>query len=279
LPNATFFLGILLAIGLVCLPLTAIVVVKLKSGLWQQAFWLRWLLLFGILAAFFGGGILVSLKIGGGGDLHNMDAFLVFFLVIALNLLSGKMTQDRETTEEKAPFQLKPVWLMLALTIPVFFTIVKVGPAQFPSTDSGRTDLQAINQAIKLVEKEPGEVLFIAERQLLTFNSIDYHKVVEPYDKVFLMEMAMGGIMDYLNQFYAELEAHQYKMIVTDSINTGLQGRNRSFSEENNAWVELVVLPVLENYDAVSSLRNGNVNILIPKGNTALVERFKQLEN
>jgi hypothetical protein len=279
LPNATFFLGILLAIGLVCLPLTALVIDKLKSGLWQQVFWLRWLLLFGILAAFFLGGVLVSLKIGGGGDLHNMDAFLVFFLLVALNLLSSKMTPESENKEENTPMQWKPVWMMLALTIPVFFTIVKVGSAQFPSADSGKADLQAINQAINLVGKEPGEVLFIAERQLLTFNSIDYHKVVEPYDKVFLMEMAMGGNMDYLNQFYAELQAHRYKMIVTDTINTGLQGRNRSFSDENNAWVELVLLPMLENYDAVGSLRDGNVNLLIPKGNSALAEQLKQLEN
>ena len=37
-----------------------------------------------ILLIFFAGGIVVSVKIGGGSNLHNMDAFLVFLLVAAV---------------------------------------------------------------------------------------------------------------------------------------------------------------------------------------------------
>ncbi len=276
-PNATFFMGILLAIGLVCLPLIVLVVKKMKGGLYQQVAWPRCFLLGGILVAFFLGGVLVSLKIGGGGDLHNLDAFLVFFLVIALNVLAGKLALDKGEVVDTGVRDWRPIWLMLTLIIPVFFTMIKVGAGRIAWVKTDDSDLQKLNQAINLTANELGKVLFISERQLLTFDSLDYREVVSPYEKVFLMEMAMGGNQPYLEQFYADLASGEFKAIVTDTINTNLQERNRSFSEENNVWVQLVLEPMLEKYEPALQLRNGGAYLLIPKGNETLLEQIKTL--
>lgn len=274
-PNATFFLGILPAITLTCLPLTAMVIGRIWSGVGKQVFWLRWVLLAGVLAAFFVGGVLVSLKIGGGGDLHNLDAFLLFFLLICLSILSNGIQTDSILDQETRQTNWQPVWLMLGLIIPVIFTIISIGDKQIAVGKNDNSDLTALNDAINLVVKEQGDVLFIAERQLLTFDSLDYKTVVQPYEKVFLMEMAMVENRPYLKEFWKLLETQTYSMIVTDTINVELQNNSRSFSEENNMWVQLVLMPILENYEPAFSLQGGGVNVLIPKGNPELLEKLK----
>ena len=274
-PNATFFLGILPAITLACLPLASMVISRIWSGIGKQVFWLRWFSLAGVLAAFFVGGVLVSLKIGGGGDLHNLDAFLLFFLFICLSILSKGIQTDSISDHETRQANWQPVWLMLGLIIPVIFTIISIGDKQIAFGKNSHNDLTALNNAINLVAEEQGDVLFIAERQLLTFDSLDYKTVVQPYEKVFLMEMAMVENRPYLKEFWKLLETHTYSMIVTDTINVELQNNSRSFSEENNMWVQLVLMPILEDYEPAFSLQGGGVNVLIPKGNPELLEKLK----
>jgi uncharacterized membrane protein YhaH (DUF805 family) len=48
---------------------------------------LSWLFLLAELLILFVGGLLVSMKIGGGADIHNMDAYAVLLLVITAYLL------------------------------------------------------------------------------------------------------------------------------------------------------------------------------------------------
>ena len=89
------------------------------------------------------------------------------------------------------------------------------------------------------------------------------------------MEMAMVENRPYLKEFWKLLETQTYSMIVTDTINVELQNNSRSFSEENNMWVQLVLMPILENYEPAFSLQGGGVNVLIPKGNPELLEKLK----
>lgn len=75
------------------------------------------------------------------------------------------------------------------------------------------------------LREQPGEVLFISERQLLSFHELQGVRVVPEYEKVFLMEMAMGNNQPYLQRFYMDLVSHRFKAIITDTISTRLQGR------------------------------------------------------
>jgi len=274
LPNKTFFIGILPGIILLCLPLLVLVINKMR-GKWRKVHWLRWLGMAGILFAFFAGGIVVSVKIGGGGDLHNMDAFIFLFAVFSSYLLAGHLNLDiepksniseTEVHQAQTPiWQAKPFWLAMAVIVPVFFAFMRAGKWSFGVNESDQTELEALKTALSSEKIGEGPVLFISERQLITFGELNDIAMVHPYEKVFLMEMAMGENQAYLQTFYEQLENHDFAAIVTDPTSTILQDRTRPFNEENNAWVTRVVIPMLANYEKNQSFKGGEINLLLPK--------------
>lgn len=270
LPNKTFFIGILPGIILLCLPLLVLVFQKMR-GRWRNVHWLRWLGMAGILFAFLAGGIVVSVKIGGGGDLHNLDAFIFLFAVFASYILAGHLRYESEgnaipNEQNKTPvWQAKPFWLAVAVIVPVFFAFMRAGTWSFAVDEIDKEELSALRTALQSEKIADGPVLFISERQLLTFDELNDIAIVHPYEKVFLMEMAMSENQAYLQNFYEQLENHDFAAIVTDPVSTRIQDRTRAFNEENNTWVTRVVIPMLEHYEVVRSFKGEEINLLVPK--------------
>ena len=271
-PNATFFLGIVPAILLVMLPGAALFWLRFRQKSLPSMHWLQWLGLAGILGVFFAGGLVVSVKIGGGGDLHNLDGFLVFWVLIVGGILamSLRSTQPNEYAAESQSWRF---WLAMAVIIPAFFAFMRSGSWSFSAAQSQGTELNDLKSAIAVLQENGGDVLFISERQLLTFGELDL-QVVPEYEKVFLMEMAMGNNIEYLSRFRQQLEDHTFTAIISDPLSTNIQGSNRGFADENNAWVEQVVLPMLAEYEGVLSWRNGEINLLVPQGETELIQQL-----
>ncbi len=108
-------------------------------------------------------------------------------------------------------------------------------------------------------------MLFIAERQLITFDLVSGVELVPDYEKVLLMEMAMAGNERYLNEFEDDLAAGRFALIVTDVVRLKLQDRENAFSEENNVWDRYVNFPLLCYYEGVQTLEGPQVEILAPK--------------
>jgi hypothetical protein len=104
-PSVTYPLGVLPASILVSLPLLLLIFSRLAerdtdlpgfAGLRSPYHPIR---LFGLGAILFVlglGGIVVSVKIGGGSNLHNIDAFLVLLLVTGSYMAFGKAARDRQ---------------------------------------------------------------------------------------------------------------------------------------------------------------------------------------
>jgi len=270
LPNKTFFIGIIPGIILLCLPLFVLVCYKMR-GQWRNVHWLRWLGMAGILFAFLAGGIVVSVKIGGGGDLHNLDAFIFLFAVFASYILAGHLHFESEgnaiqNEQDKTSFwQAKPFWLAVAVIVPVFFAFMRAGTWSFAVDEKDQEELSALRTALQSEIIDDRPILFISERQLLTFDELDNIAIVHPYEKVFLMEMAMSDNQAYLQKFYEQLENHDFAAIVTDPVSTRIQDRTRAFNEENNTWVTRVVIPLLEHYEVVRSFKGEEINLLVPK--------------
>jgi len=270
LPNKTFFIGIIPGIILLCLPLFVLVCYKMR-GQWRNVHWLRWLGMAGILFAFLAGGIVVSVKIGGGGDLHNLDAFIFLFAVFASYILAGHLNFESESNaipyeQDRTPvWQAKPFWLAVAVIVPVFFAFMRAGTWSFTLDKYDQVELSALRTALQSEKIADGPVLFISERQLLTFDELNDIAIVHPYEKVFLMEMAMSDNQAYLQKFYEQLENHDFAAIVTDPVSTKIQDRTRAFNEENNTWVTRVVIPLLEHYEVVRSFKGEEINLLVPK--------------
>jgi hypothetical protein len=110
-----------------------------------------------------------------------------------------------------------------------------------------------------------GEVLFISERHLLTFGLLGDVTLVEPYETVFLMEMAMSGNQTYLQKFYQEIGRQRFDLIVSDPLHDTFKGRDYPFGEENDVWVTRIARPVLSSYQRAEVFKGFGFEVLEPK--------------
>lgn len=283
LPNPTYPPGILLSILLVSLPLICLLFSGI-SGRWRSFHPLRLLGLAAILLVLFAGGLVVSVKIGGGGDLHNLDAYLALLLVIATSIYFGRFLEDLPV----APREPQSTWLHLAahaaastnflqrkalvalalasaILLPAYFAIRSGGSLRTPNPVNTQAALQTIREYTDTANGAGGEVLFLGERQLLTFQYLDGVRLVPDYERVFLMEMAMAGNREYLGRLHGELKAQRYALIVSEPLIIKYKGRAESFGEENDAWVNQVSKHVLCYYEPKETLREVRVQLLVPR--------------
>lgn len=261
-PNATYGPGIILSLAVVVIPAAWLLGARLLPH-WRAWHPQRLLALGAILGVFLAGGLVVSMKIGGGGDLHNMDAFLVLLGVLVVYLFFDRFVPDHP--ERQGVF--KPGWLLVALLLAVPAIPVANAGGSLPvynmtQADQGIARLQA---ALDNAASQGGEVLFITERQLVTFDTVKHVKLVPEYEKVFLMEMAMANNQAYLDQFQNDLRTHRFSLIVSEVLNDSIQDQNYQFGEENNAWVTHVTRPLLEYYQVKDHPEGMPFELMVPK--------------
>ncbi len=126
LPNATNPFGILPALLLAVVPLIILLVLikresNLKLNIWQK------LLIFGELAAFLIVGIIASVKIGGGDNLHNLDMFLITLLLLASLVWKAG---GKEVLENICKISKAIQWLLL------FVVLIPASQGMLTSPDS-----------------------------------------------------------------------------------------------------------------------------------------------
>ena len=256
LPNPTFLPGILLGVALASLPVAWLI--ARRRAVWGWLPPMRLLALGSMLAVLLVGGILVSVKIGGGSNLHNMDAYLALLLVVGAYLLAGHPAP--------APQQVQPSWALAAaaIAVPLAFSLSVGGRLQWPSPAQGERIVEALRQELAGFSEED-DVLFITERHLLTFGRINSVTLVPAHEKVFLMEMAMGNTRSYLDSFEQALAEQRYELIISEPLKVQYQGSSRAFGEENDVWVERVAIPVLCYYQPVRTLEGAPIQLLEPR--------------
>ncbi len=251
-----------MGITLVAAPLI-IASVQMMRGKFFNLHPLRWGALFAMLIVLFFGGLIVSVKIGGGADLHNMDAFLVLLALIVTSFFAKCVAGED---------QQRPAWgtihwsvTVAALLVPLGFAVPQIG--FLPSYDhiAVENDIQKLQTAVSNVAADDGgEILFVTERQLLTFELVGSVPLVPEYEQIELMEMAMSGNREYLEGYYADLKNHRFAIIVAEKQKFTQQKKN-AFVEENNAWVRYIGAPLLCAYIPVESLSSANVQIFVPR--------------
>jgi hypothetical protein len=258
LPNPTYSPGILLAV----LAATAPIGIHLwrTRFTWQKSIdvW-RGAYLLAALATLAVGGIVVSLKIGGGSNLHNMDAYLVLLLVIGVALLR----QGPGSVFHPLLPPFRDTALLVA--VPAVFAVGLGAPWVPRDLDAAQASLSRIGDEVRQAGEEGKRVLFISQRHLLTFDEVPAVPLEADYETVFLMEMAMAGNRPYLDRFHRLLADRAFGLVVVDRLSTALQGRGHSFGEENDAWVSEVSWPILCSYDVLARLDSPPVDLLIPK--------------
>lgn len=258
-PNDTNALGIIPGILLVSLPLLAVLFWTLRRHLTDLHF-LRRFGLVAVLLILLAGGLIVSVKIGGGGDLHNMDAYMV-----ALGLVAAYFLTQRVEVEAAFPSAFEAVtWFLIALmlVLPVGFSLSRILPPIRYDPAQAAKDLSALRQTVQSYSKS-GEVLFIYERHLLTFGMIPNVPIVQDYEVIPLMEMAISGNQSYLHRFEGDLKSHRFAAIVARKQN--LDATSGDFAEESDRWNLLVAVPLLCEYQPILTLQSSNIQVFVPR--------------
>lgn len=283
LPNSTYETGVLFGLLLAVGPLLVILFYVSVKKIWLLRPLQKLSIIFPLLA-FLMVGLIASTKIGGGGDLHNLDMFLIglsFTAVVAFN--NGG--SDWLTNSNLIPSYMKIV-LLFSLLIPAFAPLKEMRSYEFgeqlswlvtltdapegdtldmlPTGEVVRLSLQTIQEEVDGA-KLLGEVLFIDQRQLLTFHYISDVSLVPEYEKKMLMNQALSSGKNYFQDFYRDLANHRFQLIVSEPLRTPVKDSSFEFGEENNAWVKWVSAPVLCYYEPKETLHEIGVQLLVPR--------------
>ncbi len=251
-PNAGF-VGLLPGIILLCLPVLSVVLYSIWKYM-NQLHWLRWLALASLLVLFFAGSTLVSLRAGGGYDLHNYDSLLLLLFMCGCFFGLQAVVQDIPVHLEKAVLTDYGV-LFCLLAVSILFAYHPVQATPSSHTEQSAAAIQQINLLINKNAQAGHPVLFIDERQLLVYRMISETQIYVPYDKIELMEMAMARNSAYSQKFSTDIKNQKYSLIVSEVLPKWLKPFNKNQFErdwyENNVWVEVVSTPVLAYYTPI----------------------------
>ncbi len=261
LPNQSYAFGILPAAILVSTPMWIVLYQQFRS---RRADWhpVRVFFILISLLALFVGGLIVSLKIGGGADLHNLDAYFTMLLIVFSYLIFARYTPEKRTAEF-IPLNWGNV--MAVIVIPtLFLTQTNIG---FKAYDPSRTDavLQSLQEHVDEVNANGGEILFITQRHLISMGMLENVTLIQEYEREELMEMAMSNNEEFLENFKQEMVAQRFDLIIVDPLTFKILARRRAFSEENNVWVRGIMRPILCNYRLEVSFPEDEVALYVPQ--------------
>jgi len=263
LPNAQFPPGVALGILLVSAPPLAMLWLRLRQksnalGVWRTAG------VAALVAVFFLGGLVVSVKIGGGTNLHNLDAYLVLLWVLASVVAFGNYVPESNKSTRKIKVSA-PLTTAL-LVVPILSAIFSGASLNLPNQQVADAALAQIQQMAGEAIQKGGDVLFISQRHLLTFHLVQGAPLVHEYEKLFLMEMAISNNADYLNAFASDIDHQRFTLIITDPLYINITDTTEDvLAPENNAWVRSVSRTILCAYEDAYTFPELNIQLLTPR--------------
>lgn len=260
-PNATYGEGILLGAVITTLPLLLLLMWATGSKRWQVHPLTK-----AAMTVSLGGfavlGLLASTKIGGGSNLHNLDMYIL--TLVFLTASSFIQLQAAVNTWNSPVPQWALAAGLLIIIVPGWVAYRSGSPLESKPANRTVNALATIQQTVDEA-KTHGEVLFLDQRQLLTFGYLKDVTLVPDYEKKYLMDQAMGNNAAYFDQFTEDLKQGRFSLIVSDIQKTTLQDQSRAFSEENNAYVKWVSLPLLKYYEPIFTQKDFGIMLLVPK--------------
>lgn len=260
-PNETYPEGIVLGLLIAAGPILAVLIWLIIRRIWTLDFWqvlgTGWFLL-----VFLAGGLVASVKIGGGSDLHNLDVFIVTVgLIVAI-----AYRQIREA--DQFEWNAWPLWVRLfigaSILIATWNVLRVTAISKYPSQQAAMRKLERVREEVYAASAE-GEVLFMDQRQLLTFGYITDVPLVAEYEKKYLMDMAMASNSSYFKGFYEDLSQRRFRLIISHPLKVKYEGKSDAFGLEGDAWVKWVSAPLLCYYEPKVTFDKPRMMLLAPR--------------
>ena len=261
-PNASYFLGILPGALLASLPpwIAMYCAVRARRSDWHP---LRLALIVAALLILFLGGLVVSLKIGGGANLHNMDAYFSLLLIVFAYLIFARYRPEAGHAAQPVPLH----WLLVvALIIMPAWSYLQFNPG-FRAGDTARTQnvLTRLQESVDRANGQGKEILFITQRHLVSMHMLENVTLVPDYEREDLMEIAMANDIQHIETLRKDMEDQRFALIVVDPLNYNVLSRSRSFAEENNVWVTRIMKHILCNYREEAAFPADEIALYVPK--------------
>ncbi len=269
-PNPTFGAGILWALILAVGPLIALLLILVKRKVWTPNLW-QAAAVIGALAAFLGVGLAVSVKIGGGSNLHNVDMFLIGMVFAVVAATQG--TRLGSLIWDQLSGRLERIVILLMLALPAFAPFASLQTLGLPPSNEADQAL-AVIRTETAAAAEQGEVLFLDQRQLLTFGYVQDIALVSEYEKKVLMQNAIENDEAYFAPYYRDLSMGRFTLIVSEPLKLGLSDEESNFGEENDAWVYWVAKPTLCFYKPLMTFKSVGVELLVPRNNIEACAKY-----
>jgi hypothetical protein len=273
LPNPTLGPGVLLLTLLYTSPLLILIAWWMYTKQWRLDAWQK-LAIWGALLGFLAAGLVISTKIGGGGDLHNLDMYLVTLMLVAVLGFT-------DVSKTAGTLQL-PAWAVGLTVLMILFPLYHYTPLN-PSASGrvGYADAVTAQEVLSTIRNEvetasrQGEVLFMDQRQLLTFGYIPAIPFIPDYEKKYMMDQAMAGNPSYFKLYYQDLAKKRFTLIVTEVLRSKLKSdMGGPFSEENDVFVTWVSNPTLCFYKPIYTSRETNIMLLVPRSDVSRCEEY-----
>ena len=261
-PNPTYGLGLILALILAVAPVVILLVYLVRSRCWKLNRWQQVGLL-AILGAFLSVGLVISVKIGGGSNLHNLDMFLIG-LVFTAALAWENGGQDLLANLNEQAIWIKIVMFFIVL-IPAFTPLADATPLELPPEDNLEWTMKLLSIETQKIMERDGEILFMDQRQLLTFGTLGDIPLIPEYEKKKVMDRALSGDAEYFAEFYADLAAQRFDLIIADPQRIRYADEDEGWGAENDAWVRWVTEPLLCYYKPVYTNKRTSVWMLYPR--------------
>lgn len=259
-PNETYKPGIVLGLALAALPVIILILCWAWQRRWKLDGWQK-LLLFAGSGIFLIAGLVFSIKIGGGSNLHNLDMFLIILLIIsALAWKAGMGSWLMEQIRLNSPVCLL---ILAAVIIPCWDNLTNAAPRIFPKAEITADAVEKIRGIID--EHKDEDILFIDQRQLLTFGTVEKIPLIADYEKKWMMDEAMANDSAYFEPYFKDLKNRRFAAIISEPLHIKFQGAGGDFSEENDLFVTYVSVPTLCYYEPCETFPEQGVQILIPR--------------
>ena len=276
LPNPTLGPGIVLLTLLTTGPLVALLIYKMFSRQWRLDDF-QLLGVWGALIGFLAAGLVISTKIGGGGDLHNLDMFIGTLIIVTVVGLAAQ-TQFSDVKHW-------PAWALAMLCLLALQPVYPFTPFYPSASYNQRLDMPTqadtdlalgkINSAVSEYSRR-GPVLFMDQRQLLTFGYVPAIPFVAEYEKKYMMDQALASNASYFQPYYQDLAGKRFALIVTEPLKVNLKEQGGMFSEENDLWVTWVSAPTLCFYEPIMTDKTVGVMMLVPREDPVGCEKYLQ---